>query len=883
MIGKTISHYKILEKLGEGGMGEVYRAEDINLKREVALKFLPKEFSSDPDAKKRFMSEARSASILDHNNICVIHEISETEDGQLFISMNYCTGETLQRKMQEEQLDLKDVLKYIAQIAKGLEKAHSHEIIHCDIKPGNIIVTDDGIAKIVDFGIAKIASEEKLHSKERTSGTIAYMSPEQVGSSGIDPRTDIWSLGVIFYEMLTKRTPFQDSYNEALMYSIINEEPYAITKINPDIPAEIEQIVNKLIQKNPDDRYQKISDLLLDLKNYKRNINIPAFPLQILNNIYNWKNKNRFYLLYIALSIVAIAFITFFAMTHTPYVPSIGILNMENLGDPEDEFWSRGITEDLIINVASAGVIRVPTINDVNKYKLSEFSMTEIAEKLRVDYLLSSSFFKTDSVFDLWCRIIDPKSGKDIFAKKWTKPVNSTSSIITILAGSVLNNLGISSKKSQIISVVVDPDAYELYLKGKQAWEIRQNNNDINLARGLLEQALFIYPNFMQAKIQLGQTYTGTADYKRAIEIFNECLDYANKIDDENIATSAILNIGNVHYYRYQIDVAIENYEKALKLARKHNDKYSEGKLLRNMGSSHYMLSNYDQAEKYYIKSQILSAELEDEQGKGEALNNLGSVYIEKEDYIRAMNFYKNSYDIFSKIDNKSQMVNSLIGLSYSSMGLGKIESALNYADASLQAAIEISDKRNEISSSSYIGEINYKIGNYDSALDIFLNVSKLSENIGETYYLGVSYQYIGQLMSQKELYEESFKFFQLANNVWNKLDDLTYGIWTTSAWALASLKFGDNLTATNKLLESERILNSTKPYEDYAVCVYYDLYKYHMVVRDTSRALHYLKNANDEINDRLKFINSSKEKYAYLNRIVKYNEIVDLYEQYFD
>lgn len=279
MIGKTISHYKILEKLGGGGMGEVYLAEDTKLKRKVALKFLPKEFSRDPEAKKRFMEEAQSSSHLDHANICVIYDIKETDDGQLYIIMNYCQGETLQKYIKEKDLSLKEILKIITQIAKGLEKAHIKGIVHCDIKPTNIIITNDGVAKIVDFGIAKIATEEKLISKDRTSGTIAYMSPEQVSNTSIDARTDIWSLGVVFYEMLTKQKPFKDSYNEALMYSIINEEPESIVLINSEVPLELEKKVFMMLAKNPDKRYQSVSDLLSDIKKYQKSISPIQAPI----------------------------------------------------------------------------------------------------------------------------------------------------------------------------------------------------------------------------------------------------------------------------------------------------------------------------------------------------------------------------------------------------------------------------------------------------------------------------------------------------------------------------------------------------------------------------------------------------------------------------
>lgn len=883
MIGKTISHYKILEKLGEGGMGEVYLAEDNNLKRKVALKFFPKKYSRDPESKKRFISEARSASNLDHNNICVIHEISETDDGQLFISMNYCRGETLQNHIREKDLTVKEILKIITQIAKGLEKAHSKGIIHCDIKPSNIMITNDRVAKIVDFGIAKIASEEKLHSKERTSGTIAYMSPEQVGNSGIDARTDIWSLGVVFYEMLTKRVPFQDSYNEALMYSIINEEPEQITTIKPDIPTQLEQIVNKLLKKNPDERYCSVNELLADIKSYGRIVDIPINPIKYFKLFFADKKNKRLSLVTSFLLSIFVFSIIYFTVIRGSSVPSIGILNMENLGNPEDEFWSRGITKDLIINVASAGIIRVPTFSEVNKYMGSDFSLEDIAKKLRVDYLLISSFTKSDSMFDLWCRIIDPKSGKDIFAKKWTKPVKNASTITTLLAGIILNNLGISTDKILTIPVIIDPDAYELYLKGKHAWETKQNNDDIILSRGLLRQAIDIDQNFILAKIQLGQSYTGTVDYDQALALFKECLDYGKEFNDENAVALAMYNIGNIHLYKYQFEGATDNYKKALKIVRTHNDKHTESKLLRNIGSSHYMQNNYKKAEEYYNESRLISAMLDDKLGEAESLFNLGSIFLETMEFKAAMTSYKELYDIFDSINNKSQMVNSLIGLSYSSVGLGKIESALNYAEESLQSAKEISDKRNAISSLSLIGEINYSIGDYDTALDVFITVSQMADDIDETYYLGVSNQYLGQIMHHKKLYQESFKYYELANSIWTKLDDPTHGIWTTSAWAYTFLIYGDLDRASKMIKEAEYILIDVQPYKYYATYVYYNLYNYYETTGDTSLAKQYLSLANNEMNDRIKFIQNYKDKRNYINKIVVYDEISNKYKKYFN
>ncbi|MCI0561400.1 MAG: protein kinase [Nitrososphaera sp.] len=266
MIGKTISHYKILEKLGGGGMGVVYKAEDTKLKRLVALKFLPPDLTRDEEAKERFIHEAQAASALDHPNICVIHEIDETEDGQIFICMAYYEGETLKKKIERGPLSIDQTLDLAIQIAQGLAKAHEKEIIHRDIKPANVFVTNDGIVKIVDFGLAKFAGQSRLTKTGTTLGTIAYMSPEQARGEEVDHRTDIWALGVVLYEMLTGQLPFRGEYDQAVMYEIVNEDPKPATSLRPEVPATLAQIIDRALSKEPEARHASATDLLNDLK-----------------------------------------------------------------------------------------------------------------------------------------------------------------------------------------------------------------------------------------------------------------------------------------------------------------------------------------------------------------------------------------------------------------------------------------------------------------------------------------------------------------------------------------------------------------------------------------------------------------------------------------
>lgn len=271
MIGQLISHYKITAKLGAGGMGVVYKAEDTRLERPVAIKILPHQIANQPNMRERFKIEARAAAALNHPNIATIYSIEEvkTPEGneEIFIVMEYIDGQELRDIIQSEIPNPKSAIEYAAQIAAGLQAAHEKGIIHRDIKPANIMVTAKGQVKIMDFGLAKMTSSTQLTQVGVTLGTISYMSPEQTRGDAIDQRTDIWSFGVMLYEMITGLLPFKGHYEQAIMYSIMNEESEPLGSLRPDIPLKLEQIVNKALAKNPDQRYQNLGEMLEDFKN----------------------------------------------------------------------------------------------------------------------------------------------------------------------------------------------------------------------------------------------------------------------------------------------------------------------------------------------------------------------------------------------------------------------------------------------------------------------------------------------------------------------------------------------------------------------------------------------------------------------------------------
>ncbi len=268
MIGQTISHYKILEKLGEGGMGVVYKAQDTKLDRLVALKFLPPDLTRDEEAKERFIHEAKVASSLQHNNICTIHDIDKMPDGQIFMVLDCYEGETLKEKIARGPLKIKDSIDIALQIAQGLFKAQEKGIVHRDIKPANIFITSDGTAKILDFGLAKLSGHSRLTKTRSMVGTVAYMSPEQAKGDALDARTDIWSLGVVLYEMLTGQLPFKGEYEQAIIYSILNEAPAPMKEVS----EELNRIISHSLAKKKEERYPDAEEIMADLKRLRLKI-----------------------------------------------------------------------------------------------------------------------------------------------------------------------------------------------------------------------------------------------------------------------------------------------------------------------------------------------------------------------------------------------------------------------------------------------------------------------------------------------------------------------------------------------------------------------------------------------------------------------------------
>jgi serine/threonine protein kinase/Flp pilus assembly protein TadD len=430
MIGKTVSHYQILDHLGGGGMGVVYKAQDLHLDRLVALKFLPPELTRDADAKQRFIHEAKAASSLQHQNICVIYDVDETSDGHLFISMEYLGGETLKKRIERGPLTAEEAAQIGAQVAQGLAKAHEHGIIHRDIKPANIMVTGDGVAKIVDFGLAKLVGQSTLTLSGTTLGTFAYMSPEQARGEIVDYRTDLWSLGVVLYEACTGVRPFWSDYQQAVIYSILNEHPKSPRLVQPSLPEPLEAIILRALAKDPAARYQSAASLAQDLNAMQPPHEAKAPRRAVLARSFI---RPRFVAL-IALTLLGAGLMLIFVVPSSavPFNSRDWIIVADFENSTGEEVFDKALNTAFNISIAQSNYVNVmprSRIEDVlrrmrkiDSKTIDESIAREIALREELSLVVVPGISKVGSQYALTWKIEDAKEGATLQSGMFRAP-----------------------------------------------------------------------------------------------------------------------------------------------------------------------------------------------------------------------------------------------------------------------------------------------------------------------------------------------------------------------------------------------------------------------------------------------------------------------------
>jgi TolB-like protein/predicted Ser/Thr protein kinase len=508
--------YRIIEEIGQGGMGIVYKAEDIKLKRFVALKFLPPELTHIPDVKDRFMREAQAAAALDHPNICTVYEFDQAE-GKAFISMAYIEGQSLKKKIDSGPLELEEALKIATQVAEGLQEAHKKGIVHRDVKSANIMVTERGQAKVMDFGLARVAGGTLVTQEGTTMGTVTYMSPEQARGEKVDHRTDIWSFGVVLYEVLSGELPFKGEHEQSIVYAILKEKPKPITDIKADIPVSIEQVVYRALEKDPDKRYQQIEDLLDDLKSIAAGI----VPDEIRARLRKAKlRKRKRAILYggAAGLVMATVVITLLFFTgRAEAIDSIAVLPLENrTGDGRQDYYVDGVTEELIGHLAQiSGLRRVISRTTVMRYKDTHKSLPEIARELNVDALVEGTVHQVGENVRLQLQLFDAlPEERNLLAETYERAGTDVLMMYGEIARAIVGRLHVKLTAEEETRFVkarqVDPEAYAACLQGMSHW-YKLTPADLDAAQGYFESALEKVPNYALAHTGMGLVLVGRA------------------------------------------------------------------------------------------------------------------------------------------------------------------------------------------------------------------------------------------------------------------------------------------------------------------------------------------------------------------------------------
>ncbi len=590
MIGKTLSHYHIVEQIGAGGMGEVYRARDEHLGRDVAIKVLPTGMLTDEAARKRFPKEARALSKLNHPNIQTVLDF-DSQDGVDFLVTEYVPGVTLSDKLALRALPEKDVTQLGTQLAEGMAAAHEHGVVHRDLKPANLRVTPDGWLKILDFGLARLVrpmgdratiegTTESASETQAGAGTLPYMAPEQLRGENVDARTDIYAAGAVLYEMATGQRPFPETQTTQLVDAVLHRPPVAPRALNPRVSLELEQIILKCLEKEPENRYQSAREVVVDLRR-------PGAPVSTATGRRAAPRRTLWHILLPAVGIAAVVLLLALLgldlerlrdrLLGGPApgpITSLAVLPLENLmGDPEQEYFVDGMTEALISELAQIGALKVISRTSVMRFKGTDKSLPEIARDLGVDGIIEGSVLRAGDQVRITAQLIEGATDRHLWASNYERDLSNILALQSEVARAIAREIKIkltAREQARLASPrPVNTEVYQLYLRGRYHWNQRTQEG---FKKGLefFEQALERDPTYPLAYAGLADTYSLLANYfflppQEAFPRAKAAAMKALEIDDTLAEAHTSLAFAR-HHYDWDWSGAEEEYKRALEL-----------------------------------------------------------------------------------------------------------------------------------------------------------------------------------------------------------------------------------------------------------------------------------------------------------------------------
>ena len=528
IIGATLAHYRILSKLGEGGMGEVYLAEDTELHRKIALKVLPAEMATDPDRLERFKREARAVAALDHPNIVTIHSVEQTE-GVHFLTMSLVEGKRLDEIIHSGGLPLERFFDLAIPLADAVAAAHAKGITHRDLKPANVMVTPEGRIKVLDFGLAKLAADPGSEDEETQAltqeglvvGTVRYMSPEQAKGEPVDQRSDVFSLGVLLYEMATGSRPFQGKSSVELISSILKDHPEPVTQVREELPHHLGRLIQHCLEKDPERRFQTAIDLRNQLDDLEREVASGQVPISSVTEVAPPPSRNKLVRLGILAAVLLVAVLAGVwawqskappAPAGSENVTSLAVLPLENLsGDPEQEYFSAGMTESMITDLAGISALRVIARSSVMPYKSTTKSPREIGRELDVDALLAGSAMMIGDTVRVTAQLIETETEKHLWADSYQRDLTDILSLQRDLARKITDAIQITLTPAEAAALArtqpVDPESHRNYLRGRHALD-KYTLEETRKALELFNEAIDLDPTAALPYAGLSSAYT---------------------------------------------------------------------------------------------------------------------------------------------------------------------------------------------------------------------------------------------------------------------------------------------------------------------------------------------------------------------------------------